>query len=78
LHHRLPCAASGFAAPGDSERCNAVFAWHIDSGEADGTDVNDLSVVLVIDVPEKTWDGNWRVGTLISDEHRLHGVRRGA
>jgi hypothetical protein len=57
-----PCAASAFAAPADNERCNAVFAWHIDSGEVDGMDVSDLSVVLVIDVPRQTWEGNWRVG----------------
>jgi hypothetical protein len=62
-----PCAASGFAAPADTERCNAVFAWHIDSGEVDGTDVSDLSVVLVIDVPQKTWEGNWRVGMFMDE-----------
>jgi hypothetical protein len=62
-----PCAASGFAAPADTERCNAVFAWHIDSGAVDGTDVSDLSVVLVIDVPQKTWEGNWRVGMFMDE-----------
>jgi hypothetical protein len=62
-----PCAASGFAAPADNERCNAVFSWHIDSGEVDGTDVSDRSVVLVIDVPQRTWEGNWRVGMFMDD-----------
>ena len=62
-----PCAASGFAAPADNERCNAVFAWHIDSGEVDGTDVSDLSVVLVIDVPQRTAEGNWRVGMFMDE-----------
>src|SRR5215210_5444049 len=62
-----PCAASGFAAPADYERCNAVFAWHIDSGEVDGTDVTDLSVVLVIDVPRQTAEGNWRVGMFMDE-----------
>jgi hypothetical protein len=62
-----PCAASGFAAPADNERCNAVFAWHIDSGEVDGTDVSDRSVVLVIDVPQQTWEGNWRVGMFMDE-----------
>ena len=62
-----PCAASGFAAPADNERCNAVFAWHIDSGEVDGMDVSDLSVVLVIDVPRQTWEGNWRVGMFMDE-----------
>ncbi len=62
-----PCGASGFAAPADYERCNAVNAFHIDSGEVDGTDVSDLSVVLVIDSPRQMSEGNWRVG-LFMDE----------
>jgi hypothetical protein len=62
-----PCAASGFAAPADNERCNAVFAWHIDSGEVDGMDVSDRSVVLVVDVPQQTWEGNWRVGMFMDE-----------
>ncbi|MDQ3942727.1 MAG: DUF1326 domain-containing protein, partial [Actinomycetota bacterium] len=38
-----PCAASAFAAPATYDRCKATLAWHIDSGEVDGTDVSDLS-----------------------------------
>src|SRR5215210_8770076 len=45
-----PCGASGFSAPADYDRCTAVLAWHIDSGEVDGTDVGDISVVLVLDI----------------------------
>jgi hypothetical protein len=62
-----PCGASGFAAPADYERCNAVLAWHVDSGEVDGTDVSDLSVVLVLDSPRQMSEGNWRVGVFMDD-----------
>lgn len=62
-----PCGASGFAAPADNERCNAVLAWHIDSGEVDGTDVSDRSVVLVLDSPRQMSEGNWRVGMFMDD-----------
>src|SRR5919202_574455 len=62
-----PCGASGFAAPADYERCNAVLAWHIDSGEVDGTDVSDLSVVLVLDSPAQMSEGNWRVGMFMDE-----------
>ena len=62
-----PCAASGFAAPADNERCKPVFAWHIDSGEVDGTDVSDRSVVLVLDAPRQMSEGNWRVGMFMDD-----------
>ena len=62
-----PCGASGFAAPADYERCNAVLAWHIDSGEVNGTDVSDLSVVLVLDSPRQMSEGNWRVGVFMDE-----------
>jgi hypothetical protein len=62
-----PCGASGFAIPADYDRCNAVLAWHIDSGEVDGTDVSDLSVVLVLDAPKQMSEGNWRVGMFMDD-----------
>lgn len=62
-----PCGASGFSAPADTERCNAVLAWHIESGEVDGTDVSDRSVVLVLDAPRQMSDGNWRVGMFMDE-----------
>ena len=62
-----PCTASGFYAPADYERCNVVLAWHIDSGEVDGTDVSDRSVVLVLDSPRQMSEGNWRVGMFMDD-----------
>ena len=62
-----PCGASGFPAPADYDRCNAVLAWHIDSGEVDGTDVGDISVVLVLDSPRQMSEGDWRVGMFMDD-----------
>jgi hypothetical protein len=44
-----------------------VFAYHIESGEVDGTDVSDLSVVLVVDTPRQMLEGNWRVGMFMDD-----------
>jgi len=44
-----------------------MFAWHIESGEVDGTDVSDLSVVLVLDTPRQMLEGNWRVGMFMDD-----------
>ena len=78
-----PCAASAFAAPATYDRCNAVLAFHIDSGEVDGTDVSDRSVVLVLDAPRQMSEGNWRVGVFMderaSDEQadKLAGVFSG-
>ena len=78
-----PCPASGFSAPADYERCTVMLAWHIDSGEADGTDVSDRSVVLVLDSPRQMSEGNWRVGMFMderaSDEQaeKLGGIFSG-
>jgi hypothetical protein len=62
-----PCATTAFAAPASYDRCNAMLAWHIDSGEVDSTDVSGLSVVLVLDTPRQMSEGNWRVGMFMDD-----------
>lgn len=78
-----PCGASGFYAPADYDRCNAVLAFHVDSGEVAGTDVSDRSVVLVLDSPRQMSEGNWRVGAFMderaSDEQaeKLGGIFSG-
>src|SRR5215210_8032105 len=59
--------ASGFAVPAGYDRCYALLAWHIDSGEVDGTDVSDRSVVLLLDSPRQMSEGNWRVGMFMDD-----------
>lgn len=62
-----PCGASAFAAPADYDRCNAMLAWHIDSGHVDETDVSDRNVVLVLDSPKQMSEGNWRIGMFMDD-----------
>jgi hypothetical protein len=62
-----PCAASAFAAPATSERCRALLAFHVDSGEVDGTDVSDRSVAVILDTPRQMTDGNWRVGLFVDE-----------
>src|SRR5680860_56903 len=79
-----PCGASGFAAPADYDRCNAVLAWHIDSGQVEDTDVTGLSVVLLLDSPKQMSEGNWRVGMFMDDQasaeqsEKLGGIFSGA
>ncbi len=62
-----PCGASGFAAPADYDRCTAVLAWHIDSGQVEDTDVTGLSVVLLLDASKQMSEGDWRVGMFMDD-----------
>jgi hypothetical protein len=44
-----------------------VLAWHIDSGDVEGIDVSDRSVVLLLDTPKQMSEGNWRVGVFMDD-----------
>lgn len=60
-----PCTTSGLTRPADQERCRLVLAFHVDSGEVDGLDVSDRSVVVVVDAPQLMTDGNWRVGLVM-------------
>lgn len=60
-----PCTHSGFSMPADTDRCRALLAFHVDSGEVDGVDVGGLGFAMVIDSPPVMADGNWRVGLLL-------------
>ena len=59
-----PCTASSFQWPADKDFCDVMFAFHVDSGEIDETAVEDLSVVLLVHIPQaQATDGNWKLGT---------------
>lgn len=60
-----PCTTSGLTMPADQDRCQVVLAFHVDSGEVEGVDVSDRTVVVVADTPKLMSDGNWRVGVVM-------------
>jgi len=62
-----PCGASSLVLPADKERCQVVYAYHVDSGEIEGVDVSDRTVLVVADTPAQMSDGNWRVGLIMDD-----------
>jgi hypothetical protein len=61
-----PCTIS-LDAGADKERCNAVLVFHVDSGEVDGVDVSDRTVVAVVDSPQVMADGNWKLGLVVDE-----------
>ncbi len=63
-----PCTWSNLTREATNDYCKAVLAFHVDSGQIDGLDVADLTVVLAISTPKMMTDGNWQVGLLV-DEH---------
>jgi hypothetical protein len=63
-----PCTASSLQWPADKDFCDVMFAFHVDSGEIDGTAVEDLSVVLLVHSPQaQLTDGNWTVGLYVDE-----------
>jgi hypothetical protein len=47
--------------------CRATLVFNIKDGEIEGTDVSDLTVVVIIDTPKVMTEGNWRVGMFVDD-----------
>jgi hypothetical protein len=60
-----PCSHSGFSMPADYERCRALLAFHIDSGDVEGVDVSGLGFAMFVDTPPVMADGNWRMGLFL-------------
>ncbi len=59
-----PCTAS-LALGADNDYCYALLAFHIDTGEVEGTDVSGLTVAALADTPKYMHEGNWKLGVLI-------------
>ena len=62
-----PCTWSALTAKATLDRCRALLAYHVDSGEIDGVDVSGLSFALFLDTPPVMAEGNWRVGVYLDD-----------
>src|SRR3954447_11087134 len=61
-----PCTAS-LALGADNDYCRAVLVFHVDSGEVEGVDVSDVTVVAVAETPKYMHEGNWKLGVLVDD-----------
>lgn len=72
-----PCTTSGFAMPGDGDRCLPTFAIHIESGNIDGVSVDGLNAVMVMDAPKNMAEGGWQVGLIVDEkasEEQTNGI----
>jgi hypothetical protein len=61
-----PCTVS-FDAGADTERCNVVLIFHVDSGTVDDVDVSDLTVLALADSPKVMTEGNWKLGLVVDE-----------
>src|SRR5258705_10124570 len=67
-----PCTWSALTARATHDRCRALLAYHVDSGEVDGVDVSGLSFALFLDTPPVMSEGNWRVGVFLDEDASDH------
>jgi hypothetical protein len=61
-----PCTAS-LALGADYDHCRVALVFHVDSGEIEGVDVSDLTLVAVAETGKYMHEGNWKLGVLIDD-----------
>ncbi len=52
----------------DNPTCDSVFAYHIDRGSVNGTDVSDRTVALFVHIPGNVLKGNWKVALFVDDK----------
>lgn len=52
----------------DGPTCEAINAWHIDTGTINGVDVSGLTLALLIHIPGNILAGGWRVVAFVPEE----------
>src|ERR1700752_4525627 len=62
-----PCTWSALRAKATLDRCRALLAYHVETGEIDGVDVSGLSFALFLDTPPVMSEGNWRAGVFLDE-----------
>ena len=70
LHLRgsLPLHGIVLSVAGRQGLLRRHVAFHVDSGEIDGTAVEDRSVVLLVHIPQaQATDGNWKLGLYVDE-----------
>lgn len=63
-----PCTWSGLSRPATHDTCTFFMAFHVDSGNVEGTDVGGVSFAVVAQTPKMMLDGNWTVGVFVDDK----------
>jgi hypothetical protein len=51
----------------DNPTCDSIFAYHIDRGSVNGTDVTGRIVALLVHIPGNVLKGNWKVALFVDD-----------
>lgn len=51
----------------DGGTCDGLFAWHIEKGTVNSTDVSGRTFGFVAHIPGNVLDGNWRIVVFLDD-----------
>ena len=62
-----PCVVSLGAHPPTDGHCHAWMAIAIDEGNYEGEDLSGLNVGLLVDIPGRMGEGNWRVAAYVDE-----------
>lgn len=62
-----PCVVSLGAHPPTEGHCHAWMAIAIEEGNFEGEDLSGLNVGLLVDIPGRMGEGNWRVGAYVDE-----------
>lgn len=52
----------------DNPTCDSIFAYQIDRGSVNGTDVSGRIVALFVHIPGNVLKGNWKVALFVDDK----------
>jgi hypothetical protein len=63
----VACPCVFLSAPPSGE-CTAIVAWHIESGEYEGQQLDGLNVALAVDSPGHMAETPWRVALYLDDQ----------
>jgi len=59
-----PCLLPGVLQDPIEGHCDMAFAFHIEEGEFDGVNLNDLNFVVVMYTPGKMSNPDWTMGII--------------
>ena len=63
-----PCVVSLGAHPPTEGHCHAWMGIIIDEGHYEGESLNNLNVGLLVDIPGRMGEGNWKVAAYIDEK----------
>ena len=51
----------------DNPTCDSIMAYHVDSGQVNGTDLSGRTLALLTDIPGNVMKGNWKAAVFVDD-----------